>query len=160
MSLAASLHGNAGQLGDPLGALLLAADRLAQNALMGGHGRRRSGIGEDFWQYRSYQPQQDTLQAIDHRRSGKSDGYFVREQEWRTAQALQIWVDSARSMQFSSQTAPSKFQQAGVLALALAIAAEKAGEKVGLATTGLPPASGRKQIFRLADAVLKLGLEE
>ena len=41
MSLAASLHGNAGQLADPLGALLLAADRLAQNALMGGHGRRR-----------------------------------------------------------------------------------------------------------------------
>ena len=160
MSLAASLHGNAGQLADPLGALLLAADSLAQNALMGGHGRRRSGIGEDFWQYRPYQPQQDTLQAIDHRRSGKSDGYFVRQQEWRTAQALQIWVDSARSMQFSSQTAPSKFQQAGVLALALAIAAEKAGEKVGLATTGLPPARGRKQIFRLADAFLKPSFEE
>ncbi|MBT6897017.1 MAG: hypothetical protein HOA29_07170 [Rhodobacteraceae bacterium] len=63
-------------------------------------------------------------------------------------------------MQFSSQTTPSKFQQAGVLALALAIAAEKAGEKVGLATTGLPPARGRKQIFRLADAFLKPGLEE
>jgi uncharacterized protein (DUF58 family) len=138
----------------------LAADRLAQNALMGGHGRRRSGVGEDFWQYRPYQPQQDTLRAIDHRRSGKSDGYFVRQQEWRTAQSLQIWVDSARSMQFSSQTTPSKFQQAGVLALALAIAAEKAGEKVGLATTGLPPARGRKQIFRLADAFLKPGLEE
>ena len=90
MSLAASLHGNAGQLADPLGALLLAADRLAQNALMGGHGRRRSGVGEDFWQYRPYQPQQDTLRAIDHRRSGKSDGYFVRQQEWRTAQSLQI----------------------------------------------------------------------
>ena len=44
MSLAASLHGNAGQLADPLGALLLAVDRLAQNALMGGHGRRRSGV--------------------------------------------------------------------------------------------------------------------
>ncbi len=44
MSLAASLHGNAGQLADPLEALLLAVDRLAQNALVGGHGRRRSGV--------------------------------------------------------------------------------------------------------------------
>ena len=69
MSLAASLHGNAGQLADPLVALLLAADRLAQNALMGGHGRRRSGVGEDFWQYRPYQPQ--LIRGIQKKMRGK-----------------------------------------------------------------------------------------
>ena len=35
-------------------ALLVEAERIAQTVAHGIHGRRRSGVGETFWQYKQY----------------------------------------------------------------------------------------------------------
>ena len=73
-------------------ALLARAEHLAGTVLLGEHGRRRSGMGDDFWQYRPLRSG-DSYRNIDWRRSGRGDEQFVREREWQIAQSVQLWVD-------------------------------------------------------------------
>ncbi|AXI44834.1 DUF58 domain-containing protein [Sulfitobacter sp. SK012] len=134
-----------------LPALLARADHLAGAVLLGEHGRRRAGMGDDFWQYRPAQVG-DSRRSIDHRRSAMGDTEFVREREWQIAQSVMLWVDQGASMRFTSDpTLPQKADRARLLGLALAILLNKGGERVGLTGTDLPPRSGRAQILRLAD---------
>lgn len=134
--------------------LLARAEHLAGAVLLGEHGRRRSGLGDDFWQYRPVQPG-DSRRLIDHRRSAKSDTQFVRQREWQIAQSVMFWVDNAASMRFASEDSlPQKADRARLLALAVAILLNRAGERVGLTGTALPPRRGEAQIARLTAALL------
>lgn len=135
-----------------LPALLARAEHLAGTVLLGEHGRRRAGLGDDFWQYRPAQ-QGDSRRLIDHRRSAMGDVQFVREREWQIAQSVMLWVDQGASMRFSSENAlVQKAERARVLALATAILLIRGGERVGLTGTRLPPRRGNNQIYRLAEA--------
>ena len=58
--------------------LLARAEHLAGTVMLGDHGRRRAGLGDDFWQYRPVQVG-DSQRMIDHRRSARGDQQFVRE---------------------------------------------------------------------------------
>lgn len=134
-----------------LPALLARAEHLAGTVLLGEHGRRRSGLGDDFWQYRPMQ-QGDALRDIDWRRSARSDTQFVREREWQIAQSVILWVDQAASMRFASDTnLPTKADRARTLALASSILLIRGGERVGLTGFDLPPRRGQAQITRLAE---------
>ncbi|MEM9968452.1 MAG: DUF58 domain-containing protein [Pseudomonadota bacterium] len=134
-----------------LPALLARAEHLAGAVLLGAHGRRRAGVGDDFWQYRPAQ-QGDSRRMIDHRRSAMGDQEFVREREWQIAQSVMLWIDQGASMRFSgSADLPHKVERARVLGLALAILLVKGGERVGLTGTRLPPRRGNAQIMRLAE---------
>ena len=131
--------------------LLARAEHLAGTVLLGDHGRRRAGMGDDFWQYRPEQ-QGDSTRMIDWRRSARGDERFVREREWQIAQSVMLWVDQAASMRFSSEAAqPEKIDRARVLALSLAVLLVRGGERVGLTGTLLPPRRGKNQILRLAE---------
>ncbi len=134
-----------------LPALLARAEHLAGTVLLGEHGRRRSGLGDDFWQYRPMQ-QGDALRDIDWRRSARSDTQFVREREWQIAQSVILWVDQAASMRFASDNnLTTKADRARTLALASAILLIRGGERVGLTGFDLPPRRGQAQISRLAE---------
>jgi uncharacterized protein (DUF58 family) len=134
-----------------LPALLARAEHLAGAVLLGAHGRRRSGVGDDFWQYRPAQ-QGDSRRMIDHRRSARGDQEFVREREWQIAQSVMLWIDQGASMRFSSdRNLPEKVDRARLLGLALAILLVRGGERVGLTGTLLPPRRGNMQIVRLAE---------
>lgn len=136
-----------------LPALLARAEHLAGTVLLGEHGRRRPGMGDDFWQYRPVQPG-DELRMIDWRRSARSDTQFLRQREWQIAQSVTIWVDGAASMRFSSEkNLPQKADRARLLALAIAILLNRAGERTGLARKDVPPRRGEAQIERLAIAL-------
>ncbi|TMV65975.1 DUF58 domain-containing protein, partial [Thioclava sp. BHET1] len=125
--------------------------------MLGAHGRRRAGMGDEFWQYRAAHPG-DEARAIDWRRSGRSDAHFVREREWQAAQAVVFWLDDARSLDFASRAdLPRKADRAKLLALALALLLERGGERVGLADGSLAPALGAAQIGRMAQAFLQAG---
>ncbi|MBK0327474.1 DUF58 domain-containing protein [Rhodobacteraceae bacterium F11138] len=131
--------------------LLARAEQLAGTVLLGDHGRRRAGLGDDFWQYRPAQAG-DSKRLIDHRRSARGDQQFVREREWQIAQSVMLWVDQGASMRFASQDGlPSKADRARLLALATAILLVRGGERVGLTGTALPPRRGNAQILRLAE---------
>lgn len=130
--------------------LLAQAEHLAGAVLLGAHGRRRAGAGDDFWQYRPAQIG-DSRRSIDYRRSAMGDTEFVREREWQIAQSVMLWVDQGASMRFSSSDKwLEKIARARVLALAVAILLNRGGERVGLTGTQLPPRAGRPQILSLA----------
>lgn len=151
MSLAPDLRSRAETLGQSLPALLAEAEHLAATLMLGEHGRRRAGQGDEFWQYRPAH-QGDAARSIDWRRSARSDAHFVREREWQAAQSVSLWVDGSRSMGFSgAKDRAPKLDRARVLALALAVLLLRGGERVGIA--GLPPRPGRAQIMALMDAL-------
>ncbi|MEX0306398.1 MAG: DUF58 domain-containing protein [Ruegeria sp.] len=132
--------------------LLARAEHLAGTVLLGDHGRRRSGLGDDFWQYRPAQIG-DSRRLIDHRRSARGDQQYVREREWQIAQSIMLWVDQGASMRFASdKNLPTKADRARLLGLATAILMVRGGERVGLTGTTLPPRRGNAQIIRLAQA--------
>lgn len=157
MNQPASLRARAEKQASPLPPLLARAEHLAGTVLLGEHGRRRPGLGDDFWQYRPVQPG-DERRFIDWRRSARSDMEFVRQREWQIAQSVAIWVDNAASMRFaSSEELPEKSNRARLLSLAVAILLNRAGERVGLAGTDLPPKRGEGQLMRLAEALSEDG---
>ncbi|TXH95541.1 MAG: DUF58 domain-containing protein [Pseudorhodobacter sp.] len=124
---------------------------LSQTVMLGEHGRKRAGQGDEFWQYRAAHAG-DSARIIDWRRSARADTPFVREREWQAAQSVTLWVDPSRSMGFAGdKSRPTKADRARVLALALGILLLKGGERVGLA--GQPPRPGRAQVVTLANGL-------
>ncbi|MBK5926618.1 DUF58 domain-containing protein [Rhodobaculum claviforme] len=118
--------------------------------MLGEHGRRRAGAGDEFWQYRPAHAG-DGLRLVDWRRSARSDTHFVREREWQAAQSVTFWVDDARSMAFSgARDRAPKADRARLLALALSVLLVRAGERVGLAAPDMAPRAGQVQLMRMA----------
>ena len=145
-----TLQSRAKTLGQSLPALLAEAELLAATVMLGEHGRRRAGQGDEFWQYRAAAPG-DTARMIDWRRSARSDQTFVREREWQAAQSVSLWVDPSKSMAFSGdKSRTSKAERAQLLALAISVLLLRGGERVGLVGDAAPPRPGRGQIMRLA----------
>ena len=133
--------------------LLAQAEHLASTVLLGAHGRRRAGMGDEFWQYRPA-AHADEAREIDWRRSARSDAHFVRQKEWQAAQSVMLWVDGARSMEFTGdRNRPAKSDRARLLALASSVLLIRAGERVGLANLGTPARAGQLQLMRLAEAL-------
>lgn len=131
--------------------LMIEAERVAATVAQGIHGRRRTGQGESFWQYRPFQ-EGDNAAQIDWRRSARSDSYFVRETEWEASQTVWFWRDSSPSMWFRSQKGlPGKFDRATVLTLGLAILLTRSGERIGLMEGQIAAGTGKAALHRLAD---------
>ncbi|MGB3177930.1 MAG: DUF58 domain-containing protein [Albidovulum sp.] len=146
----AGLRRSAEALAAVLPPLMADARHLAATVQLGEHGRRRGGMGDEFWQYRPAHAG-DEVRAIDWRRSARADQQFVREKEWQAAQSVHLWVDDARSMEFTGDAKrQSKADRARLLALALAVLLIRGGERVGLADPVAPPRSGEVQLLRLA----------
>lgn len=115
-----------------LPALLAEADRIAATVAQGVHGRRRSGIGETFWQYRHHRPE-DGRQAIDWRQSARSDQLFVRQNEWEAASTVWLWRDGSASMRYaSSRNHGAKIDRAAVCQIAVAALLTQGGERVSV----------------------------
>lgn len=147
---AARLRQDAEAIASALPPLLAEASHLAATVQLGEHGRRRAGMGDEFWQYRPAHAG-DAARSIDWRRSARADAHFVREKEWQAAQSVQIWVDPSASMTFTGDRGRvSKGDRARILALAVAVLLIRGGERVGLADAQTPPRSGEMQLLRLA----------
>jgi uncharacterized protein (DUF58 family) len=143
------LHHKAREQAALLPPLLAEAHHLAASVVMGTHGRRQVGMGEEFWQFRAAQPG-DAWRSIDWRRSGRTDAQFIRQMEWQAAQSVLFWIDDGLSMSFSGdKSRPSKGERAAVLGLASAILLVRAGERVGLIEDADPPKTGDSQIDRM-----------
>jgi uncharacterized protein (DUF58 family) len=137
-----------------LPALLVEASRVAHTVAHGVHGRRRSGPGETFWQFRHFE-RGDGAPLIDWRRSASSDHLFVREREWEAAHTIWLWPDLSPSMEFCSHlSSQSKGDRALVLSFALAELLIEGGERVGLLGL-LPPSASRGSVEKMALALLR-----
>lgn len=129
--------------------LLIEARRVANTVFAGWHGRRRRGIGENFWQFRPYVPGEN-MAAIDWRRSARDDHVYVRDREWQASHTVWLWVDESPSMLFKSQQAiVAKQSRALVLAFAMAELLARSGERTGWLGIS-PPIVHRHAAERLA----------
>lgn len=148
---AGALRRDAEKISGSLPPLLVEAERLASSVAMGVHGRRQSGMGETFWQYRAAQPG-DSLSQIDWRQSAKTDRLFVREMEWEAAENVLLWCDRAQSMDFGSDAVDwTKADRAKLLTTALAVLLNRGGERFGLLGTEFErPRGGERQLMRIA----------
>lgn len=110
--------------------LLVEARRVVNTVIAGWHGRRRRGIGENFWQFRPY-VEGEAMSRIDWRRSARDDHTYIRDREWEAAHTVWLWADPSPSMLFKSRTAVvSKESRALVLILALAELLSRSGERI------------------------------
>lgn len=131
-------------------ALLLSAERIAAAVAAGVHGRQRSGPGEQFWQFRRYQPG-DPASRIDWRASARSPYALIREKEWEAAQTALLWLDRSASLNWASTPKlTTKSDRAELLLLALTDLLLRGGERVGLLGSPTPPLSGRGLLGRFA----------
>ncbi len=152
------LQHEADALGAGLPPLMVAADRLAASVSLGSHGRRKAGIGENFWQFRRY-ASVDSVGRIDWRQSAKSQHLFVREREWESAQTVWFWRDSDPGMQFGS-AGVTKLERANLLLLALASLLVRGGERVGLLGASYLPAASRFTLSRIGHSLLDPAMQE
>lgn len=151
---ARAVRNRAEALGDRLPALLVEAERVAAVIAQGTHGRRRVGMGETFWQYRTYDTS-DQVQTIDWRRSARSDSLFVRETEWEAAQSVWVWRDGSPSMNYKSdKSLPTKRDRADLLLLANSALLLRGGERIGLLGGMTAAGTGRHALRRIASEIL------
>ena len=149
-SLSSTLQHEAEGLSATLPPLLVQADHLAASVSLGVHGRRRTGTGESFWQFRRYRAQ-DPVTAIDWRQSAKSQHLYVREREWEAAQTVWLWRDGGANMDFASaKDVPTKKARADLLLLALTSLLIRGGERVGYWAGGDPAAASKLSLTRIA----------
>ena len=146
-------------LGGTLPPLLVAAERVAATVAQGVHGRRRTGRGDSFWQYRPF-AEGDAAQRIDWRQSARSDRLFVRETEWEAAQTVYLWVADGPGMRWHSAGAPGKRDRSVLLTMALASLLLRAGEHVRLLGSPPHPASGRQALPAIAALLEQSSLEQ
>ena len=132
---------------------MVEAKRIANTVISGWHGRRKRGIGENFWQFRPY-ADGESLSLIDWRRSARDDHTYVRDREWEAAHTVWLWADMSPSMMYKSDLAlVSKESRALVLMLALAEILARSGERIGCPGV-MEPVSARNAAERLATALL------
>ena len=153
---AGSLRRDAEDAVSVLPALLARAVRLGVSVAPGVHGRRRTGPGETFWQFRQAVPG-DPISTIDWRRSARQRKPLVRETEWEAAQTVWFWLDRSASMSFrSKRSIDSKHHRGALLVLALSVLLVRAGERVGLVGRGgLPAVASELQLERMAEVLCR-----
>ncbi|ADZ69588.1 DUF58 domain-containing protein [Polymorphum gilvum] len=147
--------GQARTVAEALPDLLAEARQVGNSVVSGWHGRRRSGPGESFWQFRPF-VMGEPAKRIDWRRSARDDHLYVREREWEAAHTIWLWADLTASMAFRSRLAQvTKRDRALVLLLAVADMLANTGERIGL--PGLTrPFADRNAAERIADALTHL----
>ncbi len=140
-------------LGARLPPLVVRAERVAATVMQGVHGRRRSGQGDAFWQFRPFL-QGDSAARVDWRQSAKGERLFVRETEWEAAQTVLVWRDASPSM------TAEKRERVELLLLALSALLLRGGERVRLfgdATAPRRSFAGRTGLPALAQALALAG---
>ncbi|KPF45555.1 DUF58 domain-containing protein [Rhizobium sp. AAP43] len=132
---------------------MVEAKRIANTVIAGWHGRRKRGIGENFWQFRPF-ADGESYTRIDWRRSARDDHMYIRDREWEAAHTVWLWADMSPSMMYKSTLATvSKESRALVLMLALAEILARSGERIGCPGI-MEPISARNAAERLAAAIM------
>ncbi|GIL22153.1 MAG: hypothetical protein BroJett042_06660 [Bacteroidota bacterium] len=105
--------------------------RVIVEGFMSGSNKSQSvGSGQEFSQYRNYQPGDD-LRQLDWKMFARSERYYIKEAEIETNITVKFMLDASRSMAYA-EDGLSKLQFAKVLMAALAFLARKQSDTFGL----------------------------
>lgn len=105
--------------------------RIVVEGFMSGSNRSQAvGAGQEFSQYRGYEPGDD-LRQLDWKMYARSERYYIKQAEIETNITVKFMVDATRSMSYKEGQF-SKLQYARLIAAALAYLARKQSDTFGL----------------------------
>ncbi|HEX9648935.1 MAG TPA: DUF58 domain-containing protein [Cyclobacteriaceae bacterium] len=127
------------------------------------HGNNRShrlGMGQEFSQYRSYEPGDD-LRLLDWKMYARSERYYIRQSEIDTHITIRFIIDASKSMEHESGGL-RKIDLARIIVASLAYLARNQGDSFGLFTINnenisrLSPTVHPQQFTRLLQMLIQL----
>jgi uncharacterized protein (DUF58 family) len=136
----------------------VAVNRMASDTMVGAYLSSFKGRGMDFEDLRDYAPGDD-VRHIDWNVTNRLGRPFVKRYREERELGLVLLVDISGSGEFGS-TGPTKRRLAAEVAGALAFAAARSGDKVGLllftdeVELFLPPGKGRRHLLRVLREIL------
>ncbi|MEL6923261.1 MAG: DUF58 domain-containing protein [Bacteroidota bacterium] len=140
--------------------LLLLARATVNSQLPGLQRSEQLGAGQEFSQYRSYQPGDD-LRRLDWKLFARSDRYYVREASIESNMTVSFVLDSSASM-LHEDNGITKLDYARYLVSTLAWLAVQSGDNIGLqainegALVQLPARPGRNFLQRFCYELVKI----
>ncbi|MGH7491085.1 MAG: DUF58 domain-containing protein [bacterium] len=140
--------------------LPLLAKTVVDGFMLGAHQGPQPGAGQEFNQYRSYQPGDDP-RRVDWKMYARSDRFYVRESEIETSITIRFILDASASM-LHADGELVKFDYARFLIAALGYLAHRQGDAIGLHgvpegdTPSLLPKRDHQQLHRFLHDLEKL----
>jgi uncharacterized protein (DUF58 family) len=138
--------------------------RIIVEGFMSGSNKSQSiGIGQEFSQYRGYEPGDD-LRLLDWKMYARSERYFVKLSEIETNITIKFIVDASHSMSYV-EDGVSKLQYAKVMVAALGYLARKQSDAIGLYGINdknlevVQPRFENQQFMRFVNALVNLKSE-
>ena len=135
--------------------------RIVVEGFMSGSNKSQSvGAGQEFSQYRSYEPGDD-LRQLDWKMYARSERYYVKQAEIETNITVKFILDTSRSMSYSERLI-SKLDYAKVMTAALAYLARKQSDTFGLfgindrGIQSVQPRFEQQQYIRFLHALVQL----
>ncbi len=105
--------------------------RVIVEGFMSGSNKSQSvGSGQEFSQYRSYQPGDD-LRQLDWKMFARSERYYIKQAEIEANITVKFMLDASHSMSYAEE-GMSKLQYAKVMTAAFAYLARKQSDTFGL----------------------------
>lgn len=139
--------------------LELIARVVAEGFMSGSNRSRTIGLGQEFSQYRNYEPGDD-LRQLDWKMYARSERYFIKQADIETNITVKLFLDSSNSMSYAENEI-SKFDYAKVLAAALGFLAKQQGDAIGLTIinreqlTHLQPHFAHQHFMRFLHALVE-----
>ncbi|MEM1136039.1 MAG: DUF58 domain-containing protein, partial [Bacteroidota bacterium] len=110
--------------------LELLARKTVEGFLAGANRNIRTGQGQEFSQYKAYQPGDD-LRQLDWKLLARSDRYYIKQAETETNVTVNFILDSSASMRYTENKL-SKIDFSKAMIACLAYLANKQGDQTGL----------------------------
>jgi uncharacterized protein (DUF58 family) len=138
--------------------------RIVVEGFMSGSNRSQTiGSGQEFSQYRTYEPGDD-LRQLDWKMYARSERYYIKQAEIETNITVKFILDASESMSYA-ENGLSKLMYAKVMTAALAYLARKQSDTFGLFTvndkriTSVLPRFEQQQFIRFLNALVNLQTE-
>lgn len=138
--------------------------RIIVEGFMSGSNKSQSvGSGQEFSQYRSYQPGDD-LRQLDWKMFARSERYYIKQAEIETNITVKFMLDASQSMSYA-EDGMSKLQYAKIMTAALAYLARKQSDTFGLFTVNdkiiktVQPRFEQQQFIRFLNELVMLKSE-
>lgn len=141
--------------------LILLSKMIIGGYLLGQNQSIRTGQGQVFRQYRSYQPGDD-LRLLDWKMYARSGRYFVKESEIETNITVKFVIDASASMLHEDHHKIKKIELARLMATTLGHLALEQGDAIALYAVNesqivqLSPRQHRQHLHRLVFELLQI----
>jgi uncharacterized protein (DUF58 family) len=141
----------------------LIARIIVEGFMSGSNKSQTIGSGQEFSQYRNYEPGDD-LRQLDWKMYSRSERYYIKQAEVETNITVKFMIDASNSMSYAEHKL-SKLQYAKVLTAALAYLARKQSDAFGLFTVNnkhievVEPRFEQQQFLRFLNTLIEVKCE-